>query len=149
MSEKETQKEILLQTLREIETKTGMVTPRALVDKARASDSPLHGLFEWDNARGAENYRLWQARQHISHVRVEFMGQETSGYWNATVEIEDVPVRGYFSTAQVASDEAIRSVVVKEAVQNLVHWQKKYKELRELSGVVNEKKLHRLRKSIS
>ena len=149
MSEKETQKEILLQTLREIETKTGMVTPRALVDKARASDSPLHGLFEWDNSRAADRYRLYQARQHISSVRVQFMGKETSAYWNATVEIEDVPVQGYFSTAQVASDEAIRSVVVKEAVQNIVHWQKKYKELKELAGVVNEKKLQRLRKSIS
>ena len=37
------------------------VTPSMVLEAARAKDSPLHGLFVWDDTEAAEKYRLIQA----------------------------------------------------------------------------------------
>jgi hypothetical protein len=55
--------------LRALESETGTITPEALVDDARADDSPLHELFEWDNSVAAEKFRLHQARVVLKSVR--------------------------------------------------------------------------------
>lgn len=56
--------------LRRIEVAQGGLTPRAVVDASRPADAPLHKLFEWDNERAADAWRLDQARQAISSLRV-------------------------------------------------------------------------------
>lgn len=48
----------------------GRLTPGAVVDAARPEDSPLHKLFEWDDAKAAEAHRLSQARGLIRCVQV-------------------------------------------------------------------------------
>jgi len=59
-----------------IETAEGRLTPSAVVDSARNPDSPLHPLFDWNDASAAEAHRLDTARGLIRRVVV-------------TVEIED------------------------------------------------------------
>jgi hypothetical protein len=40
------------------------LTPQIVVDAARPPDSPLHSLFEWDNAKAARKHReAWAAKQ--------------------------------------------------------------------------------------
>jgi hypothetical protein len=46
------------------------VTPEAVVDDARDPTSPLHDLFEWDDAVAAHNFRLQVARRIIRTVRI-------------------------------------------------------------------------------
>lgn len=48
----------------------------SLVKEARKSSSPIHSLFEWDNTRAAQEYRLLQARVMIASLRVEVISED-------------------------------------------------------------------------
>lgn len=49
----------------------GRLEPSDVVQTARDPASPLHPLFEWDDAAAAAAHRLEQARNVIKRVRVE------------------------------------------------------------------------------
>lgn len=57
----------LLSELEALRT-SGAVGPEQLVERARAADSPVHHLFEWDDSVAGERYRLEQARLYIARV---------------------------------------------------------------------------------
>jgi len=46
------------------------VTARAILNEARASDSPLHQLFDWDDVSAGERWRLHWARQLMASIQV-------------------------------------------------------------------------------
>lgn len=48
----------------------GRLTPRAVVDAARDPKSALHDQFEWDDTVAAEKWRLDQARDIITSVKI-------------------------------------------------------------------------------
>jgi len=145
---KSKKQEILLSALKEIEKKKGYVTPKDFVDYSRPESSLTHKYFKWDDEKAAEKYRLWQARQLIAEVRVEYLGRVTDAYYNVTTIINSVPQQGYFSVAKVlSSDELYRKVLV-EAIKELQYWQNKYKKISELKEVVNEKQLTKAKKKI-
>lgn len=48
----------------------GEVKASVVVDEAHSKDSPLHGEFEWDNAKAGHEHRLAQAR---ALIRVTFI----------------------------------------------------------------------------
>jgi len=48
------------------------LTPVAIVAEAADETHPLHECFEWDDSLAAEQHRLWQARQLIRSVRVQY-----------------------------------------------------------------------------
>ena len=62
--------EVAHREFQRIEAKVGAVTPQALLDASRPDGAPLHGLFEWDNTRAAERWRLNQAQEIISSLRI-------------------------------------------------------------------------------
>ena len=62
--------EVVGKALEEIQEKDGKVTAEALLKKAKAKKSPLHGLFEWDTDKAAQEFRLYQARNVIREVHV-------------------------------------------------------------------------------
>jgi len=64
-------REIVAKRLAEIaEANDGKLTPDLVVQDAEDADSPLHELFEWDDGVAGHKYRLDQARQVITSVRV-------------------------------------------------------------------------------
>lgn len=131
-------KEIVAEILKGIEKRDGNITPQAVIDIARSEESPIHVLFEWDNSVAADNWRLWQARKVIASVKVEWMGRETDAYWNAKVELDGEPVQAYYSTEKVMSNEDIYQDILKTAVAELKYWHNKYKEIKELKGLIDE-----------
>jgi hypothetical protein len=54
----------------EIEQKFGKLTPETLVEHSKNKKSPLYKLFEWDNEKAADKWRLQQARMLINNVEV-------------------------------------------------------------------------------
>lgn len=142
---KVTKNKILIQILRELEGNKGYVKPKELVDYARDEDSPIHDMFEWNDSKAAELYRVQQARQIITRVQVELVGEDkTDAYYSAKVQIKNVPVRGYFSVDKVLSNDDLYDSVIQEAVREIRYWQKKFKHLKEMKGLVDETKLSRL-----
>lgn len=64
-------KEVVAKRLAEIASaNNGSLTPDLVVKDAEDSTSPLHELFEWDDGIAGHRYRIEQARQVITSVRV-------------------------------------------------------------------------------
>lgn len=63
-----------------IHERHGALTPPVVVDAARPKDAPLHNVFEWDNKKAAESYRIDQARHLIRAVEIvtDTNGKESS-----------------------------------------------------------------------
>jgi hypothetical protein len=126
----------------------GMLTPYDVVDEARSPKSVLHGAFDWDDKKAGEKYRLIQARILLTTVKVEYMGEKREAFFNATVQIGGVPTRGYFPIERVMDEEEIKRDVINQAVRELEHAQQKYKEISELTGVINTRKLRAVKASL-
>ncbi len=79
------------------------VTPATLVSRARAEDSPLHELFEWDDTAAAEKYRKKQAQkicQSVTTIEVR-VGRQARAVYSITLEKSRV----YMSRARVLVDD--------------------------------------------
>lgn len=140
-------KDVVLETLQKL-VKDGQIKPENVVEEARPEDSPIHNNFEWDDTKASHEYRLWQARQLITY-RFKIEGQEEQMFYNVKVVINDVPTQGYFTKEKVLSSEEMYSQLLKDAVQEIRYWQNKYKEIKELEGVVNDKELDYIERGFS
>lgn len=126
----------------------GILTPYDVVKQASSKSSPLHNSFEWDDTKAGKKYRLMQARLMLTTVKIEFMGEKQKSYYNATVSIDDTPTRAYFPVQQVMSDKALHREVLRQAVAELEHAERKYEHLKQFQGVINTKKLKKLKKQV-
>lgn len=61
--------ELIAARLLEISNR-GELTPQAVVADAKAKNSPLHPVFEWDNGKAGAKWRLHQARNLLRSVEV-------------------------------------------------------------------------------
>lgn len=57
--------------LARIEKEKGSLTPEMVVDESREEDAPLHPVFELDDKKAAECYRIVQAGGLIRNVTVK------------------------------------------------------------------------------
>lgn len=117
----------------------GRLTPEAVVDSARSEDSPLHVLFEWDDAKAADRYRVHQAGHVIRCVTVEMEQQdEPSKVIRAFVPVtEGEDDRHYVDTVRAMGDTGLRAQVLTQAHSELAAVARKYRELEELASVVD------------
>lgn len=121
--------------IEKIEQKKGKVTPADIVKKAKATSSPLHNLFEWDDKKAADAYRIHTARQVLCClVRVEDGQAPTRAFVN--IETKAPAKQGLFVNIQSAMADAMsREIVLKNALLELESFQRKYATLTELSNV--------------
>jgi hypothetical protein len=115
--------------------RNGVCHPGALVDEARAIDSPLHPIFEWDDIVAAEGYREDQARHLIASIVVVKEEEDTRppAFVHTTIEHR----RGYATAARVLSDEELRGQLLEDTIANLRGWERRCIALglTELDGV--------------
>ncbi len=133
----------LVEIINKLEAKRGIVKPIDLVDEARPQTSKLHHLFEWDDNKAGDKYRLMQARVILTTVKVEYDGEKKEEYFNVKVDNN----RGYVSRDIMMSNDDMHKQVIKYAAGQLKHWQDTYADLSELKGVINEKKLNKIVKN--
>lgn len=141
-----TKKEIVAGELKELEAEHGLLRPADVVEKATNPDSPLHDQFTWDDSKAGHKYRLMEARLLINKVTVEWEGEEKEAFFNVKVNNLD---RGYVSREVVLSDKDMQAQVLKYALDQIKHWQNTYKDVRELTGVVNEEQVSKLEESLN
>ena len=112
--------------LRELENKNGQLTPEAVLQAARSSNSPLHNCgFEWNKEAAAHKYNVEVARSLICTVRYRI---ETSdhGVIKAPVYVRD-PHAEHASQGYVALREIVQRgpdahvIVANEVEQALSH----------------------------
>ena len=125
--------------LESIEAEHGAVTAELLVKKATPVDSELHSLFEWNNKKAAEKWRLQQARVVIASVKVVYEEKKEEPITTRAFVNVGTKRRGQFiTTATALSDEKSREIVLKHALQELAAFKAKYAGLEELSVVFSE-----------
>lgn len=130
------------ETMEMIEERDGQVTKEALLEEARPEDSPMHPAFEWDDGIAAEKYRLSQARHIINDivVTIEKTGEDEQtkapGFVNVVLGKEN---NAKYRNVEVAiNDNEMKNALLKNAMWELRQFEKKYRMLKELSGVFNE-----------
>lgn len=89
--------------------RSGKLTAEEVVEDARRETSPLHDLFEWDDAEAAQRWRVEQARVLIRSVRVEVEVRDVKV--SVPAYVRDVRAepgeQGYRAVAQVRDDRAL------------------------------------------
>lgn len=50
--------------------KDGKLTASGILKEASKKGSPLHCLFEWDDAKASHQYRMWQSRSMVKRLNL-------------------------------------------------------------------------------
>lgn len=128
--------QIVGEELEQIEKEDGgRITPVAVVERAKSSNSVLHSFFEWDDSKAAEQHRLWQARSLIGAVVVRsYKDQETKPV-RAFVNVSGEEGREYLGIVSVMSDDEKRAAMLRDAKEELEEWRERYRGLQEFARV--------------
>lgn len=109
-----------------------VATPRWLVEQARPNKSPIHHLFEWDDAAAAAAHRLDQARHMIRSLVITVEEKEP-------IEVRamcHVPSEdGYVAHTRVFNDADMRAQVVEQAKREYKAMARRYHVYSELKKV--------------
>lgn len=118
-----------------IEARDGKVTNRAVLDSARPISSPIHNIFEWDDMKAAEAYRLRQATMLICNVVVVSEPEESKKpiTVRAYVNVSNKKEGEFISVYNAFSDEEMREKVLSDAMNELASFKRKYANLKEFS----------------
>lgn len=111
----------------------GAVGPEQLVERARPGDSPIHHLFEWDDAVASERYRLEQARLYIA--RVEYVPAPERE--PVLVEMPTVTSRPTRLDASCLSGVDLTLCSIERMHSELEDIRKRYADCPHLAGVVD------------
>lgn len=116
----------------------GRLTPETVVSDAQAKDSPLHPLFEWDDAKAAHRYRIGQAGHIIRCLTVEVeQPDEAAKVIRAFVPVtQGAEDPSYVDTVRAMGDVDLRRQVLARAHAELDSVARKWRELQELASVV-------------
>lgn len=121
----------------------GEVTPKLLLEDSRPKNAVLHPLYEWDNKKAAEKYRLHQSKLIIGNLVVVSTTSEDP-------QIPLVPVRAFVSvndrnekasyrpTLIALSEEATKEKIIANALSELRSFEQKYKGLIDTEAVIRQ-----------
>ena len=128
--------QIAAERLNAIRKQRGEITPHAVLDDARNSNSPLHRCFEWDDSKAAEAHRLDQARKLTASIIVaEYEGTKVDRETRAFVHISAGTQR--YEPIQIAmSSTEMREEVIDRARQEIARWRDRYAAYEEFGDLV-------------
>jgi hypothetical protein len=132
-----------LEALKQIYERDGKILrPQAVVDEARAEDSPLHGAFCWDDTEAARRYRIIQAEKLIRTYEVKIIGPEDGKpvvgpmFVSAPSDrIGSSATNGYRHISDVKKAPNLLAGVIKDALRQLKDLKRRYAFLSQLSKV--------------
>ncbi len=121
------------------EHKNGDLQPLDIVEDARKTSSPLHPNFEWDDSAAALLYREVTARNLLGAiVRVSINDELLSNPVRAFVNVNRGPQeRSYMPVIVAMRDPDIREGVLRQALNELSRWKKKYADYTEFASVID------------
>lgn len=120
----------------------GEITPADVIVDARATESPLHLCFEWDDAKAAMEHRTAQARALIADVMVVY-AEEVEGAPREPVRAfasvpNSIGAPTYTGTLDAMRNAQMRAAVIAQAKKELDGWRRRYKHYQELALAVEQ-----------
>lgn len=111
---------------------------------AQGSEHPAHGWFEWDGAKAAREYNIWQARVFASGLRVKFTVEEMGRSGKLTVREVEMPMvlsamdgrkngGGYFVADHDNPEHMVEHC--RQAATSLNSWVERYQSALLFAGV--------------
>lgn len=125
-----------------IASEKGYVTSAAMVEAARADDSPLHSLFEWNDTVAGEKWRQQQAKTIIHNLKVVVEDPKTQTVLNVRAYLNTNPSQDgrsgavYFNIKTAMENEELKAGLILRAKRELDAFAEKYRQLGELSKVI-------------
>lgn len=114
----------------------GEITPEDVLADAKHDNSPLHSFFEWDDSAAAHQHRLQQARGLIRSIVVRYVREDKPMVKaRAYVHINQGETSHYREVSHAMSVKVTRDAVLKQALQELIGWQKRYHDLHEFADL--------------
>lgn len=127
--------EVVGKHFQKLEKKEGALTSQNVLESARSEKSPIHSLFEWDDTKAAEQYRLKQAAQLICNLTVEIETDDKPIECRAYMDVSEAKVGSFINVQSAFQSEESRDVVLRRALNELSAFKTKYKNLLELQDV--------------
>ena len=124
----------------QIEEREGSVTKENFLEASRPDDSPTHNLFEWDDKKAAESYRLETSKKIIGCLQLTF----------ETIDNKECSVRAYVNVSPltekakyenievVLRDEDKRANYISRIKQELDNYIKRNAHIEELADILIE-----------
>lgn len=122
--------------LSRIQSAYGEITKEIVLEESRSKEAPLHPIFEWDDTKAAEKYRLHQAGCIIRAVVVR-TEEEPKKTVRAFVNIGGNNEGRFIDVKTALAQDETRDTVLSRAFAELEAFRKKYNNLSELSGVLS------------
>lgn len=121
--------------LERIKAERGSLTPEDIVDESRDSKAVLHGCFEWDDHKAAEQYRCSQASKILRTIVTTVEPQAGA----EPVKVRAfVPIEGnYESIHKVVRAADMYETLLEDARKELDAFRQKYQSIKALSGVLS------------
>lgn len=117
-----------------IEKTRGKLVPATVLEDAQDTKSPLHELFEWNNTRAAEQYRIQQAGYLIRSLEVVVKtGKSEERPVRAYVSVSEDKERHYEPIVSALTDPKYRNQVLDRAFKEFEAFERKYKDFEELA----------------
>lgn len=115
---------------------SGEVTPEAVIKAAEAATSPLHSLFEWDDAKAAQQQRLTTAGLLIRSIVVTIVSEGPQEPTEMTVAVtEDAPQSQGSAAVHVLSEAELHASKVERGRTELQKWIATYAGLPEFAQI--------------
>lgn len=126
--------------LERIRKKYGELKPEHVVAESKKTTSILHDLFQWDNKKAAEQFRLAQAANIIRSIRLVIINEEVKCSVRAFVNVRpaDNSPRSYVTIQEAVNNEASYKDLLEQAKTDMERFVRKYSQLKELNAVKAE-----------
>lgn len=111
------------------------LSPATLLDASRDPSAPLHGEFEWDDTKAAEQYRLRQARGIIQNIVIISQRMDGSAVRDRSFVSAPGGKGQYVSLKSALGNEEWTAHLLRQAEDELRSFQAKYRRITELAGI--------------
>ena len=123
-----------------IYNENGGITPDLVIKAAEDPNNVLHHLFEWDNSKAGNAYRVDQARQIITSVKINIVTESRT--ISAVSYVRDPRLsndqQGYISVAKLKTDKYLAKDSIRYEFQRAYAHLHRAKTHAEILGMEDE-----------
>lgn len=134
--------EVVAAECEKIVEEKGNITSADMVNAARADDSPIHSLFEWNDTIAGEKWRQQQAKTILHNLKVVVEDSKSQTVLNVRAYLNTNPSQDgrsgavYFNIKTAMENEELKAGLILRAKRELDAFAEKYRQLGELSKVI-------------
>jgi hypothetical protein len=121
----------------------GRLSPRIVLKEARSENHPLHSRFNWDDASAAEAWRLQQAHDLITSVRIGYKpasGEPSSVRYFHAMRAADRNEYEYAPIDELLEDPIRRKLLLRDMERDIDELVARYEHVKEFWAILKRKK---------